>query len=94
MEHMKWEGSAKSRTCSRVRRSQNLVFHSEEGALARGHDSKSDVQTYLEGTSVKIAVGWLKRRTNPNWADKRKHGISESHGIAACLGASMRAGVW
>jgi len=49
MEHMKWEGSAKSRTCSKMRRSQDLVFHSEERALVSGHDSKLEVQLISRG---------------------------------------------
>ena len=54
----------------------------------RVHGSKSQMPDYPDRSKVKITASWLKRRVRPNWAGKRKNGISRDalemeHGLAA-----------
>jgi hypothetical protein len=71
-----------------MRRSEELVSQVEEDAPVRVHDSKSQMPDYPDRSKVKITASWLKRRARPNWAGKRKNGISRDalemeHGLAA-----------
>jgi hypothetical protein len=90
MEHMKWESSAKSRTCSKMRRWQDLVFHAKRMPWLAGM-IRSQKCNLSRGDECEDCRGLVEPEDKPQLGRRKEHGISWSCGVPWRL---TRAGVW